>query len=304
LTTGYDQLTGWGSLDVANFLAAASPVMTTLALKASATQASTTQALTFTATLTPASSSVAVPTGSVQFYSNGTAFDSPVTLSSNSATSAAQAFSPAGAYNITATYSGDSYFVTSTAPAVVVTITSASPAIAVTAASPAISFTSGASTGNTDVVTVTSSNGFAGSVSLSCSMTTGTAAFQPSCAVSPSSVTVTAGGTGTATVTISSTVAQGSRAPLAQLRGISPVAPVAFAAMFLLLFRRRKAWATLAILLCGVAASLSLSGCSSGGGGGSTTTPPRSSAGSYVVTVTGSGSGVSSVTTTFNVTIN
>jgi hypothetical protein len=153
---------------------------------------------------------------------------------------------------------------------------------------------------------VTSSNGFAGSVSLSCGMTTSTAAFQPSCAVSPSSVTVTAGGTGTATVTISSTVAQGSRAPLAQLRGISPVAPVAFAAMFLLLFRRRKAWATLAILLCGVAASLSLSGCSGGGGGGggSTTTPPRSSAGSYVVTVTGSGSGISSVTTTFNVTIN
>jgi len=305
VTAGYDQATGLGSLDVANFLAAASPVTTTLTVKASATQATTTQALTFTATLTPASSSVAAPTGSVQFYSNGTAFGSAVTLSSNSATSVAQAFSPAGSYNITATYTGDNYFVGSTAPAVVVTTTIPQPAITLAATAPTISFTSGATTGNTDTVTVTSSNGFAGSVSLSCVITTSQAAFQPSCVVSPSPVTVASGGSATSTVTISSTVAQA----LVHPAGVDSSVREAFlggaaALMALMLLpRRRLLWKALVIILFSVAGATFLAGCSSHPGTGATSTP-RSSAGSYTVTVTASGTGVSTVTTTFAVTIN
>jgi hypothetical protein len=70
------------------------------------------QALTFTATVTPASSSG--ETGNVQFQIDGSNAGSPVTLSGNTASYASSALS-AGSHSIVAIYSGDSKFAGSTA---------------------------------------------------------------------------------------------------------------------------------------------------------------------------------------------
>ena len=71
VTAGYDEATGLGSLDVANLLAAASPattlVSTFLAVTTTVNPITAGQSATFTAMLTP-SSTTERPTGTVQFY--------------------------------------------------------------------------------------------------------------------------------------------------------------------------------------------------------------------------------------------
>jgi len=137
LTTGYDQATGLGSLDVANFLTAAASVShsgvaaTTLAVHGSATAISDTQTATFTAVVN--SNASGIPTGTVQFYANGAALGSPVTVSSGTATTTALPFPSAGTYYITAMYSGDSNYAASMAPGIslVVTGLTSSTAVAV-----------------------------------------------------------------------------------------------------------------------------------------------------------------------------
>ncbi len=309
LTAGYDQATGWGSLDVGNFIKASVPVTTTLALTINATQITTTQPLTATVSLTPAGNSVAAPTGTVQFQSNGASLGSAVPLANNSATSALT-FATPGTYTITAFYSGDSYYSPSTSSAIQVTVTAIAPSFTLSAASPSLSFTSGATTGNSDAITLTSTSGFVGSVALSCSVSSGTAAFPPTCTVTPASVSLGASGPITANVTIASTVAQASAViPAApgfpHLRGAAASASlVVLCAFGLLPTGRRRRWSA----LLGVALLwmlLPFAGC-----GGSSPKPPlRSSAGSNTVTITGNGmSGgalsPSMASTTFKVTIN
>jgi pseudomonalisin len=142
LTTGYDQATGLGSLDVANFLTAAASVShtevapTTLTVHGSATTISNTQSATFTAIVS--SNASGTPTGTVQFYANGVALGSPVAVSSGAATTDALPFTSAGTYYITAMYSGDSNYAASTAPGFPLVVTGLTPSITVTASSTAI----------------------------------------------------------------------------------------------------------------------------------------------------------------------
>ena len=177
LTTGYDLVTGLGSLDVANFFTAAAGsttpmVTTTLSLTASANPITTTQTVSFTATL--AYSNTSIPTGTVQFYSNGMALGSTVALSgSGKAATSALNFSTPGTYQITAVYSGDSTFTGSTSAALALVVTAPS-SFTVAPAATSLSLTAGMS--GTDSVTVASVNSFAGTVALSCSVTGGSAA--------------------------------------------------------------------------------------------------------------------------------
>jgi uncharacterized repeat protein (TIGR01451 family) len=71
------------------------------------------QAVTFSATVTPVLPVAITPTGTVQFKTNGVNFGSAVTLSNASASSAAISSLVAGSYTVTANYSGDSGFNTS-----------------------------------------------------------------------------------------------------------------------------------------------------------------------------------------------
>jgi pseudomonalisin len=306
--TGYDQVTGLGSLDVANFLLAAVPVNTSLAVKVSANPATANQPVTFTATLTPASASVAAPTGTVQFSVDGIAFGSPVSVASNSAT-IPDTFATAGSHSIAAVYSGDSYYAKSTASAVPLVVVGSYTI----AASPAtLSLTSGATTGNTVAANLASVGGFAGTVALTCSISSSSAAFQPGCAVNPASVTLAAGGTGSATVTVSSTTAQALLTPprLGGQRNQTAMAGMfAMAALLLSWFsRRRKPWQGLALATCFAVSMAALNGCSSSKTT-MTSSSPRSSAGAYTVTISGSGtptgsSAVVTGSTTFALTIN
>ena len=131
LTTGYDQATGLGSLDVANFLtaAAAAPktglAPTVLTLQPSPTSISDTQTASFTASVT--SKTAGTPTGTVQFYADGNALGAPVAIdASGVATVLAVPFPSAGKYFISAVYSGDSVYAAVTAAGYSLTITGVS----------------------------------------------------------------------------------------------------------------------------------------------------------------------------------
>ncbi len=127
LTTGYDQATGLGSLDITNFLNAAASITATplahgsLAVTEVASTIADTQTDTFIAAFT--STTAGTPTGTVQFFGNGVALGAPVALTSSRALASAQPFPAAGTYLITATYSGDSTFASATAPGISLTVT-------------------------------------------------------------------------------------------------------------------------------------------------------------------------------------
>ena len=142
LTTGYDQATGLGSLDIANFLAAAASAShpgvaaTTLAVHGNATTISDKQTATFTATVS--SSTPGMPSGTVQFYANGSVLGAAVAVSSGMATTAALPFPSAGTYYITATYSGDSNYAASTAPGDTLVVTGLASTTTLTASNTSI----------------------------------------------------------------------------------------------------------------------------------------------------------------------
>ena len=100
---------------------------------------------TLTANISSQSTTVAnasqEPNGTVQFLVNGTAFGSPVTVTPGAtlglASGTAQLITttlPAGTDNVTATYSGDGNYTTSTSTAVVVTVTGGAPDMTVVVA--------------------------------------------------------------------------------------------------------------------------------------------------------------------------
>jgi pseudomonalisin len=141
LTTGYDQATGWGSLDVSNLINAAATPRSTLAataltVRGSATLISNTQTAVFTATLT--SSIAGTPGGTVQFYTNLTALGAPVAVTAGKAVTTAMPFPAAGSYFMTAVYSGDELYAATTAPGVSLTVTGLAAITRVTVASTAI----------------------------------------------------------------------------------------------------------------------------------------------------------------------
>ena len=72
------------------------------------------QTVSFTANVTAAAPGAGTPTGTVQFAIDGSAFGSPVTLVSGSATSGSISTLAEGTHTVTAVYSGATDFVTST----------------------------------------------------------------------------------------------------------------------------------------------------------------------------------------------
>ncbi len=203
LLTGYDEATGLGSLDVAKFLtaAASTTVATTLAVTANPSPAIVNQAVTLTATLTPGTSSK-TPGGTVQFYSNSIAIGSPVPIANNIAT-LSYTFTTAGTDSIYAIYSGDTNFSTSTAPTISLLVNAAG--FTITPATTTYNLISGATTGNTDAITIKSTTNFAGTLQLSCAVTTASGTAAGTCAMLPNAATLTAGSTATSTLTISTT---------------------------------------------------------------------------------------------------
>jgi streptogramin lyase len=263
------------------------------------TTVSTTAPIVFTSTVV----STGTPTGTITFFANGTQIGNPVTLGSNGAATLTNTFSTAGTYVVTAKYSGDTNFITSTSAGT--TIISAAPTFTIAIA------TNGSTTPNPTCptgplgmvgqCTVTAGQTglysftvaqtvYNGTISFACS---GLPAYS-SCVFSPPTLTgvgcTTSNTVALSILTQQSTAVNGSALGAAgsgrwQIFGILPGLLLAMC----IGIRRRKsplrfgqAWMALALLL----AVSGMTACS----GKSGLLNPATPSGSYSITVTATGS--------------
>ena len=157
LTTGYDQATGLGSLDITNFLNAVgstgtSGTATQLLTSESATAIPDTGSAIFTATLIAVNTANA--TGTVQFFANGATLGAPVAVMSGKAVTPSVSFPGAGSYLITARYSGDSSFLPVVSPGIAFRVSGIVSQVSLSPAS--ITIASGTSTAFIATITTAS----------------------------------------------------------------------------------------------------------------------------------------------------
>jgi hypothetical protein len=202
---------------------------------------------------------------------------------------------------LTVSYSGDANY----SPNTGTTSISVTPVYALSASAPS-AVTAGAVASST--VTVFSSSGYAGTVSLSCALTSSPsgATGLPTCNSANSAVLLTSGTTsGTATVSIGTTTRAALERPrLFPWEGAGGGAVLALV-IFLGIPAHRRRWLSMLGMLAMMMTMGSMLACgggggSSGGGGGGT------SAGTYTFTVTGTGnpSLTPPPTTTITLTVN
>jgi subtilase family serine protease len=174
--TGYDQVTGLGSVDL-NALATAWPASTGTALTGTtttATAATTTPNVSTndTVTITVASSSgTSIPSGTVTLSidGGGTAFSNSgssqtVTLASNGTATYTANFATAGVHSIVALYAGDSTHATSTGSVSLTIGGTSSGKGTIALAATALTVARGSS--GTSTITVTPAGGYTGTVNL------------------------------------------------------------------------------------------------------------------------------------------
>jgi subtilase family serine protease len=302
---GYDLASGLGSLNIANVLNAwpAATVGTAAATiginLGGVTSITSSQSLSVTVTVSGASG---MPTGDVTLYDSTTAnvYSSAQTLSSGSATLVipANTFTSAGVVTLTAAYSGDSTYAASsnTASVTISGVTSPTETFALGSITSPAGINPGATA--TATVNVSSSNGYAGTITLSCALTgqPQSATNLPTC--SPSGTIALSATTTSGSATMSVTTAATTVSALAYPKvsngkgwmGMGGGAVLAFL-VFLGIPARRRSWRAMLGLVVLIAALGSLSACGGGGGGGGgTTTIPGTTAGTYTFTVTAQGS--------------
>jgi trimeric autotransporter adhesin len=209
-----------------------------------------------------------------------------------------------GVYAITVTGTDAATGTITASTTVNVTVTApANPSFALTN-SGNLTIAPGTVSGNTATITVTPSGGLSGAVTLACAVTTSIASpnDSPTCSVTPS-VSITGSSAATATLTVNSTAATTAalRNPLHKTFVPAGGALLVIALFFGVPVRRR--WNYLAALLVAMTFA-SVLGC-----GSSTTTKtnpgnPGTTAGSYLVTITGTSAGVTTQTTTVTVIVN
>jgi hypothetical protein len=227
----------------------------------------------------------AVSVGGEMQFGVGTSIDASMIGAGNSAT-------------FSATYSGDGNYASEGPYTTTVSVAEpANAAIALSTSGNITIATPGQS--GTSTLTVTPSNAFGGSVSLTCALTSGAVAYHnPTCSI-PSSVSISGTAAQTASITISTTAATSAnvRQRTAVLTGLGG-AGIAFAGVLIIAVPRRyKLWLPMFCFVALGAALLTI-GCSAGSGnigsgGGSSGTP----AGTYTFTITGANGSISGSTT-------
>ncbi len=330
-TTGFDLATGLGSLNVANVVNAwpAGAFAPTFALSATSVSvaAGATTGNTSTITVAPSDgftgtvgftcSVTTTPANPTSPVTCGTIASADVTGSAETTTTmtvGSTSSTTGGAYVITVTGKNGSITQIATVN-VTVTAVVVTPAYTVAATSPSSGIAPGSNA--TSTVTATGSGGYAGSITLTCSLNPGgpsnSSGDAPSCSVtSGSPVTLSAMTTsGQATATVTTVMA--STADLVYPKSGNSkgwLGAGGGAALALLVFfgipARRRSWRKMLCLLAamvglGVLASCG-GGVSGGGGGGNTGT----AAGTYTFTVTSSGNPAvtPTPTATFKVIVN
>ena len=246
------------------------------------------QSVTLTATVSAMAGGT--PTGTVSFL-NGTSAVGSAALTPQGTATMSTTLLPVGDLSLTAQYSGSAAFAASTSGAVSLTVTAAKPDFAIALAPTSGSVAAGASA--TSTVTLTSSNGFSGMVTLACSGLPAGAA----CSFSPSSVSVN-GTPATAVLTVTTGMPTALMQAAPRQRPLDPLLPAAplFASTGVSFVVRRARRASrvarsLAWLVCLLACVAVLHGCGGGSSSAAATPPPTGGtpAGTYSVTVTATG---------------
>jgi len=336
-TTGYDEASGLGSVDLYNLISAwptatatvtgASYGSTTTLTAASVSPTSGASDAITIAVASGSSSSTTTPTGTLSVYVDGSLKTSTLALASGMA-SYSFSSTTSGAHTITATYSGDANYYASTG-SVVVSISSGS--------------SSGSGTGGTgtSTVTVTPAGGYTGTVDFTLS-TSSTSLQDDACyTLSDASVTGTSAVTSTLTLYLGSSYCSSATSATkgavkrfagssankigAAANPVSSMRLAAFGGFGLLLagllgwrFRRVRGWLCLLVI---ASFGFALSGCSSGASS-TTTTATKSftvalspatmtisagtsgvATGSYTLTVKGADSASSSLASTATLTL-
>jgi len=333
-TTGYDQATGLGSIDLFNLLnlwpaSSTSPSAPTLASSittVSAASNTVTSGVNDIITITVASGSstvTSVPAGTLTITVDGATQTSTLALSSAGTATYTFSSTTSGAHVIKATYSGSSVYAASSAAATVTVGAAGSGTGNFTLAATAISVAAGSSGNST--VTVTPTRGYTGTVTFN--VTTSASISNACYTLADAPVTGTTSVTSTLTVFTSSTACaasasvRGSGMRKFASTGVSrlknqnvPASPskgtdVAIAGMLCLGFlgwRSRKL--RLYVALCLVTAvGFGISGCgSSSSNTPATATTTNAAKGSYTLTITGTDTATGTITaiTSATLTIN
>ncbi len=324
--TGYDLVTGLGSVDLNNLTvgwpASTSTLIGTMTGLSAATNSPTVNTPDNVTITVSSDDGTTVPTGTVSVSVNGAAATT-YTLTSNGTYVDALTFTAAGSYSIVAQYSGDATHAASTG-ALTVTVggtSSGSGTFTLTATN--ISVSQGSSGGST--VTVTPAGGYTGTVTFQLSTSSSDLQTYGCYDVTNAVVSGTSAAKTTVTVYTSATqcasIELAKRQTLHRFAGAGGVAashqllaprgktlPIGLAALasFLLLgLRRRTKWITiLGCLLLLAGAGLAI-GCGGGGNGGKTNNNyvPK---GTYTLGVVGTDSLYSNITatTSFTLTVN
>ena len=166
----------------------------------------------------------------------------------------------------------------------------------------------GSTTGNTGTISIAGTNGFTGSVGLSCKVTTSLTNVSdlPSCSLNPASVTISGTAAQTSTLTVTTTAASSAENNEKDL--FWPTGGTALALVVLIAVpRRRRNWLGMAgmFLLCLAIGSVGCGGGSGGGGQGGNggNANPGTTAGTYTITVTGTSGSVSATVGTVTLTV-
>jgi hypothetical protein len=312
--TGYDLATGLGSLNVANVVNAFTATTgfsisgVNFGVTAGATTGNTT-----VLTLTPSGGFTGTVALTCSAPTGVTCSASPASVAItnvNTVTSTltvVSAASAGGAYTLTITGTSGSLTETGT-----VNVTVANPnatfTMAAGAAAPATVAPGGTSAAS---VTLTSVLGYSGTVVFTCTQTSGpsnAAAATPLCAFNSAAQSM--GSTTSFSVETIASETTELTLPKSGGRGRGWPGAGGGAVLAVLLLagipRRSRNWRSMLGMVVLLAALGSLAACGGGGGGGGTTTTPGTAAGTYVFTVTGTGTPAvtPAPTVTFTVIVN
>ncbi|MGB9203596.1 MAG: Ig-like domain repeat protein [Terriglobales bacterium] len=245
----------------------------------------------------------AAPTGTIQFFANGTLLTGTQQVTATTGNinagilaslSASQttSISPAGTYNITATYSGDTnYTAVAAGQSNSAPITITTPGSFTIGSITAVTISAPGQSGSAQV-TLTPSGGFTGQVSIACTL--------PASMLEATCPTATGNITGTTPVTVAVAINTTGPHQVAAIRpaGTSLFAFGLLAGVFVFAIPGlRRSKMPLALLLFGVVAFIV-----SCGGGSSGHTDPGTPAGTYTVNINATGGGVSAPAS-FSVTV-
>ncbi|MGA2047828.1 MAG: protease pro-enzyme activation domain-containing protein [Terracidiphilus sp.] len=285
----------------------------TVTVSVSSASISASTALTVSGTVAASTSGGATPTGTVT-VSGGGYTSSAATLSAGAYSISIPANSlTVGTDTLSAAYSGDATYAAATGTASVTVTAATSTGTFTLSPSTPSSISAGSQTSSS--ITVTATGGYAGTATLTCSLTTSpsSAVDLPTCSLSGSPVTLSSTTTtGTVTATISTTAPTTSQLtrPALQPRakgwlGAGGGAVLAFL-VFLGIPSRRRSWRSMLGALALMIALGCMSACGDFWQAPAGSTAGGTTSGTYTFTVSGTGDPAVSaaVSTTFNVTVN